>query len=98
MSQSPISEQANKLLASSARAESESDRKNPSTLTVTVPVHQSGETRAQPCSPPTQDPAILRWRTGRVQQQIEQGTYDEDAALDAVLDKLAQDLGVTLED
>ncbi|MFP4145682.1 MAG: hypothetical protein ACLFV3_11125 [Phycisphaeraceae bacterium] len=39
---------------------------------------------------------VRQWLVDRVRQQIENDQYDEDARLDAILDRVADDLGVEL--
>ncbi|HMO27270.1 MAG TPA: flagellar biosynthesis anti-sigma factor FlgM [Tepidisphaeraceae bacterium] len=43
---------------------------------------------------PVHVPSPTDRRIERIRRQIESGTYDEDAKLDAVLDKILDDLGL----
>lgn len=51
---------------------------------------------AMPLPPHAGD--VRRWRLQQVRRMLRQEQYNEDAALDGAMEKLAMELGVSLED
>ncbi|MFW6060215.1 MAG: hypothetical protein ACODAQ_08535 [Phycisphaeraceae bacterium] len=51
------------------------------------------------CGPlPPDGGMVRRWRVRQVRRALREGSYDQERALDAALDKLAAALGVSLEE
>lgn len=77
--------------SSTSHPEPRSSRPGPDAVTPHPFASPPPESTASPDSE-----TIRRWRTHRVRRQIQSWLYDEEAGLEAALDKLARDLGVTL--
>ena len=79
----------------------ESEQKVVSNQPVMADPHQKrlpAPTPETDAEPDEQGDDVRAWLVESVREQIKDGSYDEDAKLDAILDRLAEDLGVELKD